>query len=65
VLGETIDLLRRVAEVGMFEAIRGAEFADTSRPPDGGHGLDGVIEVEDGYVNPFLELWDNGRSVQP
>jgi len=65
VLAETIDLLRRVQEVGMFEAIRGAEFADTSRPPDGGHGLDGVIPIEEGYLNPFRELWDHGRTVQP
>jgi beta-lysine 5,6-aminomutase alpha subunit len=65
VLDEALELLRRVEDVGMFEAIRGAEFADTSRPPDGGHGLDGVIEVSDGYFNPFLELWDHGRKVQP
>jgi beta-lysine 5,6-aminomutase alpha subunit len=65
VLQETIELLRRVADAGMFEAIRGAEFADTSRPPDGGHGLEGVVEIDDGYVNPFLDLWDHGRSVQP
>jgi beta-lysine 5,6-aminomutase alpha subunit len=65
VLDETVALLRRVDEAGMFEAIRAAEFADTSRPPDGGHGLDGVVPTEDGYVNPFLELWDHGRNVQP
>ena len=64
VLEETIDLLKRVAKAGMFEAIRGAEFADTSRPPDGGHGLDGVVEIADDYFNPFLELWDHGRRVQ-
>ncbi|MGH2677068.1 MAG: lysine 5,6-aminomutase subunit alpha [Actinomycetota bacterium] len=65
VLQETVDILRRVEEVGMFEAIQAAEFADTSRPPDGGHGLDGVVEIADGYYNPFLELWDHGRNVQP
>jgi beta-lysine 5,6-aminomutase alpha subunit len=65
VLQETVDLLRRVEEVGMFEAIQAAEFADTSRPPDGGHGLDGVVPIADGYFNPLLELWDQGRRVQP
>ncbi|MDQ4005229.1 MAG: lysine 5,6-aminomutase subunit alpha [Actinomycetota bacterium] len=65
VLGEAVELLRRTADVGMFEAIRNAEFADTSRTPDGGHGLDGVIERADDYFNPFLELWDDGRNVQP
>jgi hypothetical protein len=65
VLHETVDLLRRVEEVGMFEAIQAAEFADTSRPPDGGHGLDGVVPIAEDYFNPFLELWDHGRRVQP
>jgi beta-lysine 5,6-aminomutase alpha subunit len=65
VLAETLTLLRRIEETGLFEAILAAEFADTSRSPDGGHGLDGVIPIEDGYENPFLELWDHGRAVQP
>jgi beta-lysine 5,6-aminomutase alpha subunit len=65
VLRETVDLLQRVEKAGMFEAIRTAEFADTSREPDGGHGLDGVVPIEEGYFNPFLELWDGGRGVQP
>jgi hypothetical protein len=65
VLEESVALLRRVEQAGMFEAIRAAEFADTSRPPDGGHGLDGVVPIDDGYVNPFLELWDHGHRVQP
>jgi beta-lysine 5,6-aminomutase alpha subunit len=64
VLQETVDLLSRVEEVGMFEAIQAAEFADTSRPPDGGHGLDGVVPIAEDYFNPFLELWDHGRKVQ-
>jgi beta-lysine 5,6-aminomutase alpha subunit len=65
VLRETVELLQRVEKAGMFEAIRAAEFADTSRDPQGGHGLDGVVPIEDGYFNPFLELWDQGRKVQP
>ncbi len=65
VLQDTVEMLRRVADRGMFEAIRAGEFADTSRAPDGGHGLDGVVEIEEGYLNPFLELWEHGRKVQP
>jgi beta-lysine 5,6-aminomutase alpha subunit len=65
VLAETLALLGRIEDGGLFEAIRAAEFADTSRSPDGGHGLDGVVPFEDGYVNPFLELWDHGQRVQP
>jgi beta-lysine 5,6-aminomutase alpha subunit len=62
VLDEAVELLRRIADVGLFEAIRAAEFADTSRDPGGGHGLEGVVEIEDGYFNPFLDLWG---EVQP
>ena len=65
VLIEAVGLLRRTADGGLFSAIERAEFADTSRTPAGGHGLDGVLERAEGYVNPFLELWDDGRRVQP
>jgi len=65
VLREAVELLGRTAEAGMFAAIERAEFADTSRSPEGGHGLDGVIERAEDYFNPFLELWDHGRKVQP
>jgi beta-lysine 5,6-aminomutase alpha subunit len=64
-LREAVELLRRTADAGMFAAIERAEFADTSRSPDGGHGLDGVIERAEDYFNPFLELWNHGRKVQP
>jgi beta-lysine 5,6-aminomutase alpha subunit len=65
VLAQTVALLRRIEERGLFGSIEAAEFADTSRPPDGGHGLDGVVPIEDGYLNPFMELWAHGRSAQP
>ncbi len=65
VLREAIELLRRTADGGLFVAIERAEFADTPRSPEGGHGLDGVIERAEDYFNPFLELWDHGRKVQP
>jgi beta-lysine 5,6-aminomutase alpha subunit len=61
VLEETVEHLRRVESLGMFEAIQAGEFADTSRPIDGGHGLDGVVEIAEDYVNPFLELWEPAR----
>ncbi len=58
VLSETVELLRRVAEAGMFEAIERGWFADTPRPRDGGRGLEGVAARAPGYHNPFLELWE-------
>jgi beta-lysine 5,6-aminomutase alpha subunit len=65
VLEEAVEFLRRTADAGLFEAIRAGDLADTGRDPEGGHGLGGVVEVEEGYFNPFLELWDHGRRVQP
>jgi beta-lysine 5,6-aminomutase alpha subunit len=58
VLGRTVDLLRQVAEAGMFEAIEAGWFADTPRSREGGRGLEGVAERSPGYHNPFLELWE-------
>ena len=61
VLAQTVDLLRRVAGVGMFDAIERGWFADTPRSRDGGRGLEGVAVREPGYHNPFLELWEPAR----
>ncbi len=58
VLRRTVDLLRQVAEVGMFDAIEAGWFADTPRPRDGGRGLEGVAAREPGYRNPLLDLWE-------
>jgi beta-lysine 5,6-aminomutase alpha subunit len=58
VLRRTVELLRRVADVGMFEAIEAGWFADTPRPRDGGRGLEGVAAREPGYRNPLLDLWE-------
>jgi beta-lysine 5,6-aminomutase alpha subunit len=46
-------LLERVAEMGLTSAIEAAVFADVSRSPEGGRGLEGVFERAEGYWNPF------------
>ncbi|MGH7736887.1 MAG: lysine 5,6-aminomutase subunit alpha TIM-barrel domain-containing protein [Candidatus Tyrphobacter sp.] len=48
-------LLERVAEMGLTAAIEAATFADVSRSPNGGRGLEGVFERAAGYWNPFEE----------
>ncbi len=58
VLRRTVQLLQRVAQAGMFDAIEAGWFADTPRPRDGGRGLDGVAARQPGYVNPLLDLWE-------
>ena len=55
VLEECRQMLRKVADIGMFEAIEAGMFADTVRTRDGGKGLDGVIERADGYANPVAD----------
>ena len=62
VLKEAVELLRQVAEAGMFEAIERGWFADTPRPRDGGRGLEGVARRAPAYHNPFLELWEPGLA---
>jgi beta-lysine 5,6-aminomutase alpha subunit len=52
VLHECVLMLRKVADIGMFEAIEAGMFADTVRTRDGGRGLDGVTRRSDAYENP-------------
>ncbi len=56
VLEECRQMLRKVAETGMFGAIEAGMFADTARSRTGGRGLDGVIERDPAYSNPVAEL---------
>lgn len=55
VLEETRQMLRKVADIGMFAAIEAGMFADTVRSRDGGRGLDGVIERDPIYLNPVAD----------
>ena len=55
VLEECLQMLRKVAEIGMFASIEAGMFADTVRTRDGGKGLEGVIRKHESYVNPVAE----------
>jgi beta-lysine 5,6-aminomutase alpha subunit len=48
-------LLERVAATGLMHAIEAATFADVSRSPDGGRGVEGVFARAADYYNPFEE----------
>jgi len=56
VLAESVELLERVADDGLFTAIADGTFGVTKRPADGGRGADGVVAHADGYFNPATEL---------
>lgn len=55
VLARAAGFLEQVADTGLTEAIGRGFFADMSRSPSGGKGLEGVIRKENRYYNPFSE----------
>ena len=59
VLAEARDLLRGVAEEGLFSAIARGVFADVKRPELGGRGLSGVVEKSPAYLNPILDALES------
>jgi beta-lysine 5,6-aminomutase alpha subunit len=61
VLGEAVDLLERIVDDGLLNAIADGTFGLMKRPPDGGRGADGVVAKADGYVNPAMDLLDGVR----
>ena len=62
VLSESIELLERIADDGLLNAIAEGTFGITKRPPDGGRGLDGVVAHGDGYWNPATEILEGART---
>ncbi len=55
ILREAVDLLREMDRLGLFKGLEAGLFADIKRSPEGGRGLDGVIERDATYGNPFYE----------
>jgi beta-lysine 5,6-aminomutase alpha subunit len=64
VLEECRQMLQKVSEIGMFEAIEAGMFGDTVRTREGGKGLDGVIRRAPTYVNPISELLSERLGVK-
>ncbi|WP_223198475.1 lysine 5,6-aminomutase subunit alpha [Solihabitans fulvus] len=62
VLGEAVDLLERIVDDGLLNAIADGTFGLMKRPADRGKGVDGVVEKADGYCNPASELLESGQS---
>ena len=61
VLGEAVGLLQTIGSQGLLNAIADGTFGVTRRPPDGGRGLDGVVERADGYYNPAGEMLERAE----
>jgi beta-lysine 5,6-aminomutase alpha subunit len=66
VLGEAVDLLERIVEhpdrVPLLAAIADGTFGLMRRPAEGGKGLDGVIRRAGGYLNPAIDLLEEGAT---
>jgi beta-lysine 5,6-aminomutase alpha subunit len=62
VLSEAVDLLDRIVDDTMLEAIADGTFGLMKRPADAGKGLDGVAKRAPGYVNPVIELLEEGAT---
>ena len=62
VLTEAVDLLERIVDDGLLNAIADGTFGLMRRPADSGKGLDGVARRADRYVNPAVDLLESGGS---
>ncbi|HEY4810839.1 MAG TPA: lysine 5,6-aminomutase subunit alpha [Solirubrobacteraceae bacterium] len=56
VLAGAHELLERIAQTGLFKAIEDATFGDVSRKLDEGRGIAGIIDTDETYFNPLVEL---------
>ncbi|HEX6481778.1 MAG TPA: lysine 5,6-aminomutase subunit alpha [Ktedonobacteraceae bacterium] len=55
ILRDAVELLRHIDNLGLFKALEAGLFADIKRSPEGGRGLEGVVERNERYFNPFYE----------
>jgi beta-lysine 5,6-aminomutase alpha subunit len=62
VLGEAVELLGRIVDDGLLDAIADGTFGLMKRPADGGKGLDGVARRAPGYLNPAIDLLEEGST---
>lgn len=62
VLNKSCHLLKEIEHAGLFETLERGTFAGIKRPINGGKGLNGVIEKNSRYFNPFIELMLGGEK---
>lgn len=56
-LRKAVTMLEEIQKIGLFTALEQGRFADISRKPTGGRGLDGVFNKSPLYLNPFPALF--------
>ncbi|RKR93098.1 beta-lysine 5,6-aminomutase alpha subunit /D-lysine 5,6-aminomutase alpha subunit [Micromonospora pisi] len=62
VLDEAVELLSRIADDTLLNAIAEGTFGIMKRPADRGKGLDGVAAHAEGYYNPATELLERDQA---
>jgi len=62
VLAEAVDLLEEIVDDTLLNAIADGTFCLMRRPADAGKGLDGVARRADGFVNPAIDLLEEGAT---
>ncbi len=62
VLAEAVDLLERIVDDTLLDAIADGTFGLMRRPADAGKGLDGVVRHAPGYLNPAVDLLEEGAT---
>lgn len=63
-LQKAVSMLEEIDKSGLFMALGQGMFADISRKPTGGRGLDGVFAKGPQYLNPFLKLFTRGSHTR-
>ncbi|MHC1691082.1 MAG: lysine 5,6-aminomutase subunit alpha [Bacteroidales bacterium] len=61
VLENSILLLEKIENEGLFLALEKGLFGDVKRARTGGKGLSGVVGKGDNYVNPFIKIMLGGK----
>jgi beta-lysine 5,6-aminomutase alpha subunit len=55
------ELLEQMADIGFFGALERGVFGDAPRSVTGGRGADGVIDLDERYFNPCVEIMEGAR----
>lgn len=62
VLAGAHELLERIAREGLFQALGEGVFGDVRRQVGEGRGIEGIVSVDPGYINPVSELMSGARA---
>lgn len=60
VLSDALGILSEIAGIGLFETLEQGKFAGIKRSPQRGKGLDGVVQKDHTYLNPFIAIFMEG-----